>query len=67
MRPYTCPVCAGRGTVPPGFYGWISVASMLTTEKCRSCDGKGLVWTPAGVLPEEIALANVSRKRRNPR
>jgi DnaJ-class molecular chaperone len=67
MRPYTCPVCAGRGTVPGGFYGAISAGDLLMWEECRSCSGKGLVWTPAGVLPEEIALANVSRKRRGPR
>ena len=45
MKPYLCPVCNGRGSVPPGFYdpshaycatgGW---------ETCRACGGKGVIY-----------------------
>jgi hypothetical protein len=45
---WCCPVCEGRGHVPAGFYhsvAWQSwSASSLTPEKCRSCDGTGVVW-----------------------
>lgn len=39
------PVCEGRGTVPPNFYSGSTVTN-ARSEPCRSCDGKGVVWTP---------------------
>ena len=44
--PSKCPVCGGNGLVPNGFYGqtagqWVSTSTV--PEKCRSCDGKGIV------------------------
>lgn len=44
--PFVCPVCQGRRTVPPGFYGfyWGSGATNAEPEPCRSCDGTGVVW-----------------------
>lgn len=46
MRPYLCPVCQGRGIVPAGLYDSTSnyCISNRTTERCRQCDGTGLVW-----------------------
>ena len=43
---YRCPVCGGNGKVMNGFYN--QVGGMWTTsntsfEKCRSCNGKGVI------------------------
>ena len=47
-RPFTCPVCSGKGKVPAGFYGAIGVDSWavsdLTPDQCRSCNETGVVW-----------------------
>jgi len=46
-RPYCCPVCAGNGLVPNGFYrqvGGIWSSTDATPEKCRACKGTGIVW-----------------------
>jgi len=43
-RPYVCPVCGGRGTVPFGFYTTPLCATETATEPCRTCDGDGIVW-----------------------
>ena len=47
---YKCPVCNGRGFVPPGFYSWFgdgqcgwSVKNAYP-EVCRSCSGTGVVY-----------------------
>lgn len=43
--PHVCPVCGGKGTVPPGFYdenGGYSTA-IKTRETCRACGGRGIV------------------------
>jgi len=49
MRPHTCPVCAGRGLVPQGFYLAVERFSSTHTapETCRSCCGQGIVWSAA--------------------
>jgi len=46
MKPYTCPVCGGRGIVPAGFYTSVGYYSTTgnTTEHCRSCSGTGIIW-----------------------
>lgn len=41
-QPHKCPVCDGRGYVAPGFYS--GPCTSATTEQCRSCEGKGVVW-----------------------
>jgi DnaJ-class molecular chaperone len=45
--PYRCPVCEGRGIVPHGFYlypaGQTFTDSETSPEKCRSCNGTGIV------------------------
>jgi len=48
--PYTCPVCNGNGLVPNGFYTQTSGqwgSTDATPEKCRSCNGTGIVWKPS--------------------
>jgi hypothetical protein len=48
-QPYVCPVCNGNGLRPPGFYSQVSgiwTDSSTALEKCRSCDGTGVVWQP---------------------
>ena len=54
IRPYVCPVCGGRGTVPRGFYNYLAASTTdtipemcgpsLETKLCRSCAGTGIVW-----------------------
>lgn len=46
ISPYVCPVCQGRGIVPYGFYstGESSTSSSAADEKCRSCNGNGILW-----------------------
>lgn len=47
QKPYRCPVCNGRGTVPNGFYrstGDVIVSYTTEPEVCRTCSGKGIVW-----------------------
>lgn len=46
-KPYTCPVCFGRGHVSNGFYSttgntWVTSTTM--PEPCRSCGGTGVIW-----------------------
>lgn len=46
-KPHICPVCSGKGIVPNGFYSSTRNIWIITTtvpEKCRSCDGTGVVW-----------------------
>ena len=43
-KPYLCPVCQGRGTVPVGFYCSGTLSSNVTPETCRTCGGLGMVW-----------------------
>jgi rubrerythrin len=45
--PYRCPVCWGNGIVPNGFYLSTSGQNLVSDaapEKCRSCNGTGIVW-----------------------
>jgi len=45
--PHTCPICYGVGMVDDGFYnrtGLVWSSSISSHERCRSCDGKGIVW-----------------------
>jgi hypothetical protein len=47
LAPHLCPVCKGNGLVPNGFYMQTSghwSTSSITPEKCRSCNGTGIVW-----------------------
>jgi hypothetical protein len=45
MQPYPCPVCGGKGTVLAGFYDYyISNPTNTSPERCRTCDGTGIVW-----------------------
>ena len=49
MSVYRCPVCGGRGFVPCGFYSsqtndGSSVTHHTSSEVCRSCNGRGIVF-----------------------
>ena len=54
-HPHVCPVCMGKGTVPPGFYvPDLSNSTSAAPEQCRSCKGVGYIWdTP---LPKIIKM-----------
>jgi C4-type Zn-finger protein len=45
-KPHVCPVCDGRGYVPPMFYNTIPTTSSVnvTSIKCNTCNGTGIVW-----------------------
>lgn len=48
-QPYLCPVCSGSGIVPNGFYNRTTTewtTSSNCPEKCRACNGAGIVWSP---------------------
>lgn len=48
MIPYCCPVCNGKGIVPNGFYtslGNMGSSTNASPEKCRSCNGTGIIWS----------------------
>ena len=48
MKPHICPVCKGNGLVPNGFYaqtGGVWSSTSTEPEKCRTCDGTGIVWS----------------------
>ena len=49
MVPYLCPVCQGRGIVPPDFYTPVrpTTSTLPTWATCRACDGKGVLWAGA--------------------
>lgn len=47
LKPYRCPICNGCGTVPSGFYDMYPLTygcSSNPTEKCRACDGTGIIY-----------------------
>ena len=44
-KPYICPVCDGRGSMPPGFYDSAIALNSTQREPCRTCNGTGIVWT----------------------
>ena len=55
MTPYLCPVCQGRGFVPPGFYGsYGAIANRTDSDPCRACNSTGVLWGPGG-LPIDAA------------
>ena len=44
-EPSVCPVCKGKGKVPPNFYDLnLSGSTSAALEICRSCDGCGYIW-----------------------
>ena len=47
MKPYKCPVCEGRGTMPDYFYEIYPGYSTSTGENqvpCQSCSGTGIIY-----------------------
>ncbi len=56
--PHRCPVCAGRGSVPCGFYTpW---GNSTAEDPCRSCGGTGILWGPP---KETLALCPPAHRR----
>jgi len=47
--PHCCPICQGRGEVPPGFYIG-SVFTRAISETCRTCQGTGVLWESLDVM-----------------
>ncbi len=48
-KPYRCPICAGCGNVPGGFYNVSynhveQYTSANSQEPCRACGGSGIVY-----------------------
>ena len=39
-----CPVCQGRGFVPPNFYNPFDASTTDSQETCRTCKGDGVLW-----------------------
>jgi hypothetical protein len=55
--PHKCPICHGRGTVPPGFYDQIDTGTSISTQRptCKACGGSGLVWDyHSAPLPQPV-------------
>lgn len=53
-----CPVCEGKGIVPPGFYNLnvpFTTNTITTTAKsaetCRTCQGSGVIYNPEYSCP----------------
>lgn len=44
-EPFVCPVCDGRGNVRKGFYEWKTEESETQFVPCRTCNGKGIIWS----------------------
>lgn len=42
--PFVCPVCHGKGALPPGFYGKPGDPVGVNQDQCKACNGTGLVW-----------------------
>ncbi len=42
--PFKCPVCEGCGLVPCGFYSGLRNSTSVTPEKCKTCNGTGVIW-----------------------
>ena len=64
-RPYKCPICEGRGLVPNGFYSAIGVDycvySNVNPEKCRSCNGTGIIWSNNSIKESNEELLNENK------
>jgi len=61
--PYKCPICEGKGIVPAGFYtGQCCVRLLHSTkqEKCKSCDGEGIILSECNLSISEIIHGEIS-------
>ena len=62
--PYKCPICEGRGLVPNSFYSVgvnYYVSSSVTPEKCKSCNGTGIVWSNNSIKESNEELLNENK------
>jgi hypothetical protein len=46
-----CPICEGRGAVPPDFYEQLGAGTNTSRTICRRCYGTGTVGVPAVAAP----------------
>ncbi len=64
LLPYCCPVCLGKGLVEAGFYlvapNQTHTSSSAALEKCKSCSGTGIVWSPEPSTTAETNSHNQS-------
>lgn len=47
LTPHRCPICGGNGLVSGAFYTSLlgcGGTSTNVTDKCRQCDGQGILW-----------------------
>ncbi len=44
MPPYACPLCAGKGHLPP--------TQQEKRPICHACNGTGIVWSPRPYTPK---------------
>ena len=57
-----CPVCGGNGIVPNGFYTQTTgqwATSDVTPDKCRTCQGTGIVEPKPEYTPVVCSTANL--------
>ena len=43
-KPYMCPICYGKGTVPNNFYTDFGASTSTAPEICKSCRGSGIIF-----------------------
>ena len=65
-KPYTCPVCQGRGFVLCGFYASAGLTSSVIPEQCRSCNGAGIVWDCSISLAGPFVPQDINKKEPPP-
>ena len=63
MPPYICPVCGGKGSVPPGFYDtggypWDTTTNINIRQPCRACGGSGVIVTPDEYQPPVVTVTD---------
>jgi hypothetical protein len=67
-RPYLCPVCHGKGTVPSSFYFDIINFGYSTTSgdydvACKTCYGRGVIFEEEEEM-NKLKIENAELKKR---
>ena len=61
MGVYVCPVCSGKGIVDGAFY--TDCMRGISTTKCKSCNGRGIVFDPVDCDPEPYRITDEEARR----